>query len=285
MADSDVRGSEMTEGSERDGKSLKDLVVGLVQAMSEMKLEMSKIKQETSEISEIKQERSAVVMRMYLMREEMLSAVGEAKQFTVEHGKRLRQDLTEEFREELTAVRQQCKGRTEVVETNVEEVREEVTRLRRSLEKQSLGAWGRSECSEQAGQGHPYASSEPGNVGCCGGRTQSTHLWHAPAAEDDVITPPPSVAGCARHIGGTSIQRKPVEFGEQMAWEVYQAHLALLAQGQGWRDQEKALQLVASLCGLALEILAHMTTSQRSTYTAVAEALRRPFGRVFQAKV
>ncbi|MPC13558.1 hypothetical protein E2C01_006296 [Portunus trituberculatus] len=92
---------------------------------------------------------------MDLMREEMRTAVGEARQFTLEHGKRLHQDLTEEFKEELVAVRQQCEGRTEVVETKVEEVREEVKRLRRSLEKQSLGTWGRSECPEPAGQGCP----------------------------------------------------------------------------------------------------------------------------------
>ncbi|MPC40346.1 hypothetical protein E2C01_033902 [Portunus trituberculatus] len=141
----------------------------------------------------------------------------------MEHSKRLCQDLTEEFREELVAVRQQCEGRTEVVETKVEEVREEVTRLRRSLEKQSLGAWGWSECPEPAGQGRPYTSSEPGDVDCCGGRTQSTHLWYTPAPEDDVITPPqssppPSVPGSTRYVGGTSVQRKPAEFGGQVAW-------------------------------------------------------------------
>ncbi|MPC59693.1 hypothetical protein E2C01_053719 [Portunus trituberculatus] len=36
MADSDVRGSKMTEGSEPDEKSLRDLVIGLVQAMEEV---------------------------------------------------------------------------------------------------------------------------------------------------------------------------------------------------------------------------------------------------------
>ncbi|MPC48912.1 hypothetical protein E2C01_042698 [Portunus trituberculatus] len=170
-----------------------------------------------------------------------------------------------------TLLSQQCEGRTEVVKTKLEEV----TRLRRS----SLGAWGWSECSEPAGQSRPFTSSEPGDVGCCGGRTQSTHLWYTPAPEDDVITPPqspppPSVTGSARYVGGTSVQRKPAEFGWQVAWEAYQAQFELLAQGQRWSDQEKALQLVASLHGPALEILAHKTASQRSTYTAVSEALR-----------
>ncbi|MPC41191.1 hypothetical protein E2C01_034777 [Portunus trituberculatus] len=72
MADSDVRGSEMTEGSEPDVKSLRDLVIRLVQAMSEMKQEtngrmdkmaselkqeMSKMAQETNvRMDEIRQE-------------------------------------------------------------------------------------------------------------------------------------------------------------------------------------------------------------------------------------
>ena len=75
----------------------------------------------------------------------------------MEHGKKLLQDLSEEFREELVAVREQCEGRIEVVESKLEEVRGEVTRLQHSLEKQSLGTWGRSKCPEPARQGHPYA--------------------------------------------------------------------------------------------------------------------------------
>ncbi|MPC45834.1 hypothetical protein E2C01_039540 [Portunus trituberculatus] len=104
MADSDVRGSKMTEDSETDEKSLRDLVVGLAQAMSEMKQDMSEIKRD---ISENKQETSVVGMRMDLMREKILTAVGKTRQFTVEHSKRLRQDLMEEFKEKLVVVRQQ----------------------------------------------------------------------------------------------------------------------------------------------------------------------------------
>lgn len=70
-----------------------------------------------------------------------------------------------------------------------------------------------------------------------------------------------------------------------MAWEAYQAQFELLARGQGWSAQEKALQLVASLRGPALEMLAHMTEGQRTTYTALAEALRRRFGSALQAEV
>ncbi|MPC62951.1 hypothetical protein E2C01_057042 [Portunus trituberculatus] len=77
--------------------------------------------------------RSEVALKMDLMREEIQLAVEEARQFTVEHYKELQHDLSEE----LVAVKQECEGRTEVVKTKVEEVKE-MTRLRHSLEKQSV---------------------------------------------------------------------------------------------------------------------------------------------------
>ncbi|MPC14741.1 hypothetical protein E2C01_007512 [Portunus trituberculatus] len=56
-------------------------------------------------MDKVAQETSAVVGRMDLMREEIPAAVGEARQITLEHSKRLRQDLSEEFKEELVAGR------------------------------------------------------------------------------------------------------------------------------------------------------------------------------------
>ncbi|MPC56798.1 hypothetical protein E2C01_050765 [Portunus trituberculatus] len=114
MADSDVRDSEMPESSEPDWKRLENLFAGmLAQAMNEMKQAISKIvKQETSEM---KQDMSTVKVQLGLMQENMGEAVGEARQFTLEH-KRLWQDLSEEFKEDLVA----CKGRTRVVESQVD---------------------------------------------------------------------------------------------------------------------------------------------------------------------
>ncbi|MPC09328.1 hypothetical protein E2C01_001937 [Portunus trituberculatus] len=65
-----------------------------------------------------------------------------------------------------------------------------------------------------------------------------------------------------------------------MLW--LQAQFELLAQGQDCMSaQDKALQLVAILHGPASEILAHMTASQRASYTTITKALRRRFGSVF----
>ena len=230
MADSDSRGSEKPEGSESRLEGLDALFDRITQKIAQdRKQDLSefaqKVEQGFSEIrQELKQEIGAVAVRMDLMREGFQAAVGEARQFTVEHGEKLRQDLSQE----LVEVRQQCEGRTEVVESKVEEVREEVTRLRRSLEEQSLGAWGRPECPESVGQGHPYAFSEPGDVNRGGSKTQSMYMWSAPAPEDGALTPPPSpplaspsqpsVAVSPRHAGVASVPRKPAEFCGQVAW-------------------------------------------------------------------
>ncbi|KAK8377966.1 hypothetical protein O3P69_018703 [Scylla paramamosain] len=63
------------------------------------------------------------------------------------------------------------------------------------------------------------------------------------------------------------------------------AQFEMIAQGQGWSAEDKALQLVASLCGPELEILAHLTAEQRSSYKKVEEALKRRFGSIFQSLV
>ncbi|MPC60214.1 hypothetical protein E2C01_054253 [Portunus trituberculatus] len=106
MADSGARGSERPEGSEPDWKRLENLVAGMV-------VQINKMAQETREI---KQDISAVVVQMGLVQKKMQAAVGEARQFTLEHDKRLQQDLSKEFKEELVAVRQH----TEVVKSKVD---------------------------------------------------------------------------------------------------------------------------------------------------------------------
>ncbi|MPC58511.1 hypothetical protein E2C01_052516 [Portunus trituberculatus] len=89
-------------------------------------------------------------------------------------------------------------------------------------------------------------------------------------------------AGHSRHTCGTHLHPKMTLSPHH---NLRHYRLSLDPPGQGWGDQEKTLQLVASLRGPAMKILAHMTASQRSTYTTVAEVLRRRFGSVFQAEV
>ena len=80
-------------------------------------------------------------------------------------------------------------------------------------------------------------------------------------------------------------KRKPSEFDGKVAWEAYLAQFEMLAAAQGWNDGECALQLVSSLRGQALEVLAHLTPAQRSVYSCVVGALERRFGQHLQAEV
>ena len=58
------------------------------------------IGQNSSEFKqEMKQEIGAVVVRIDLVREDLHEAMGEARQFSVEHGEKRQQDQSEEFRE------------------------------------------------------------------------------------------------------------------------------------------------------------------------------------------
>lgn len=82
-----------------------------------------------------------------------------------------------------------------------------------------------------------------------------------------------------------SKKRKPSEFDGKVQWEAYFAQFQLLADAQCWDKSESALQLVASLRGAALEVLGHLTSTQRMGYQSVVEALRRKFGNYQQAEV
>ncbi|XP_069986319.1 uncharacterized protein [Penaeus vannamei] len=94
----------------------------------------------------------------------------------------------------------------------------------------------------------------------------------------DVCSDPASPHDCQRW-------RKPSEFDGKVAWEAYLAQFELLAGAQGWDDNEKALQLVSGLRGVALEVLAHLTSQQRTVYSHVVGALQRRFGHPHQAEV
>ncbi|MPC27112.1 hypothetical protein E2C01_020272 [Portunus trituberculatus] len=114
MADSDARGSESPEDSEPGLKRLENLVAGLVQAVNKMAQARSEMK---LEIRESKQETRAVIVLMDKMISEMKQ---ERKRRQATSAAMMRQDLTEEFKEELVAVRQQCEERTEVIESQMD---------------------------------------------------------------------------------------------------------------------------------------------------------------------
>lgn len=96
---------------------------------------------------------------------------------------------------------------------------------------------------------------------------------------------PPTHHQAASLVPSPQGKRKPSEFDGKVAWEAYLAQFEMLAAAQGWNDGECALQLVSSLRGQALEVLAHLTPAQRSVYSCVVGALERRFGQHLQAEV
>ena len=80
-------------------------------------------------------------------------------------------------------------------------------------------------------------------------------------------------------------RRKPAEYDGKVAWEAYSVQFEMLADAQGWDDAERILQLVSSLRGPAVEIMAHLTLSQRASYRCIVEALQRSFGHQHQTEV
>ncbi|MPC44533.1 hypothetical protein E2C01_038208 [Portunus trituberculatus] len=164
-------------------------------------------------------------------------------------------DLTEEFKEELVAVRQQCEGRTDVIETKVEKVQEEVTRVRRFLEKQSFGTWGRSEFSEPAVPTHPRSlvMSDAVTAGfsrrTCGTRLHPRMMLspHHNLRHHHLSLDPPGMTGIERPGENTTSRG-------QFAWAS--------AGDPGTHDGEPTIDI-----------------------NVVVEALRRRFGSVFQAEM
>ncbi|MPC77954.1 hypothetical protein E2C01_072424 [Portunus trituberculatus] len=63
------------------------------------------------------------------------------------------------------------------------------------------------------------------------------------------------------------------------------AQFELLADAEGWNDQERDLRLVASLRGPAVGMLAHLTPTQRKNYFNLVGVLQRRFDQQQQAEV
>lgn len=95
------------------------------------------------------------------------------------------------------------------------------------------------------------------------------------------LTSPASLAGQQNN----TVRRKPQDFDGSVSLEAYLAQFEMLAVIQRWDEMERAVQLVSCLRGPAIEILGHLSTAQRASYTCVTEALERRFGHQHQAEV
>ncbi|KAK3882385.1 hypothetical protein Pcinc_013251 [Petrolisthes cinctipes] len=182
------------------------------------------------------------------------------------------------------------------------ELREEVEELRRVLEQQvtkpetgigtGLGCNDGLTCPQLEGKHDHMVSPVAVSVGDCEGSLRCSDNSGTPPSHRrlraPVLTPlasPSSSPPPQIPIGDYPHRKKPAEFDGGVAWEAYQAQFDMLANAQGWDEKERVLQLVACLCGTAVEVLSHLTLRQRMSYQCVLEAMQRKFGQHQQAEV
>ena len=88
--------------------------------------------------------------------------------------------------------------------------------------------------------------------------------------------------GPAANTSGTSHcgreRRTPQSFDGASSWSAYLTQFKIIANQHGWNDDEKAMQLAASLKGPALELLGHLPDDHCMDFKKLADALNQRFG-------
>ena len=80
-------------------------------------------------------------------------------------------------------------------------------------------------------------------------------------------------------------RRAPQDYEGRSSWAAYHSQFEILAASQGWNEDDKAVQLITSLKGPALDVLNQLTAPQRASYTCVVDALERRYGHQHQEEV
>ena len=271
-----------------------------------------------SGFDELKRMLETLNEKMSVQAQQLHETVIDSFQNTVDAAQKVAQEQCDRLQ---VKVEKQLQEVREETGARVNELREEMSELRAAVEKQAapqtvVEAVGSGEEQPvpcwQREHHHCGPHSEPGDLEAWGAAGGGMHaaaaafppFWchnqpHSPVSltpprsplPHRAPTPPPLPGGNVQPMsppqacGGASGRRKPAEFDGKVAWEAYQAQFELLARGQEWSSKEMALQLVASLRGPALEILAHLPPAHRASYTRVAGALQQRFGSPYQSEV
>jgi len=246
----------------------------------------SGLAQQTQHLAQMAQQtQRAVEDATHVLQREMQTMQAQGQRYTDESCARVKLELRETVDESCARVKEELQGTLTDIKLQVEEAAREVAAYREEVLELRVGSddlAGKDEsapkqvrawCSVPAMGGPPIpprplspTASEEGGCEC------RSHHGVAP------VSPPP--APRAGHTG-----RKPAEFDGKVSWEAYHAQFEILAKAQGWSVGDRALHLVASLRGQAVEVLGHLTPVQRASYRDVVEALRRRFGHFQQAEV
>ena len=85
--------------------------------------------------------------------------------------------------------------------------------------------------------------------------------------------------------GSGSTMQRPPPFDGKSTWEAYRSQFTLLAELNGWTEQQKAAYLAISLRGPALTVLTNLPEEQHRDYAALSAALQNHFGNTRQAEL
>ena len=289
------------------------MLSAMMKQMNEMRSDMNdKLNSNTQKISDLKDD--ICEFRETLTRN-IIDVETSAKQYTDEQCKVLKEEIKGEMKDSCETLKEEVKHSSEALKEEVKELKDSCEMLKvevREEVKDSCEAMKtdldeKIECLHRTVQEqavalahvtvapHPKLKEEAKTSVFVGEGADETPLHTPPpsprshpafkTSPQRFLIAPGSLQGNSHFPVAPSGQRKPSEFDGKVQWEAYFAQFQLLADAQGWDEAESALQLVASLRGPALEVLGHLTSTQRGDYSSVVEALRRKFGNYQQAEV
>ena len=165
----------------------------------------------------------------------------------------------------------------------MQELEGEMTRLTETVEQRMGHLEARLQAAEQSALSHgaPFAATCPKREKPSGEDDHASngggqHGWDA----EGVFsvrggTSAPGSCGTPNHPSTPpplACRRKPQEYDGRVPWDAYHAQFEILAEAQAWDSRGRAVQLVSSLKGVAVEVLSQLTLLQRTSYDCVGSS-------------
>lgn len=79
--------------------------------------------------------------------------------------------------------------------------------------------------------------------------------------------------------------QRPTAFDGTSSWEAYKIQFEIVAEINGWNNEERAAFLATSLQGSAVSILNNLTEPKRRDYSALVQALESRYGAMCQSEL
>ena len=79
--------------------------------------------------------------------------------------------------------------------------------------------------------------------------------------------------------------QRPTTFDGKMSWDAYKTQFEIVAETNGWNNEEKAAFLATSLQGQAVTVLNCLSQANRRDYDALVQALDGRYGTLCQSEL